>query len=239
MIFYRNALRYYDLPDAKNNISSLLRILDENPDRYSEFGLKLFDLNNWKDKGLLFLEMGDLEKVTMGMMEKNFIAFRAQQEIPVDNLTMIPFNKLGISKTLFGVEFVPGAFKKFNSIYMLPFFKINYPERGLTLCAPIPAYPMKDLMEEYGIQPVKLSIWNDPSLTFYKLGSLNLTISETYERIFIILNQFKLNLDLFKMFPLKDILIVAIEKYQGAYLPFEKKTGLKPITIHEGKKKFS
>lgn len=235
-IFYRKAIKYFSYVPAIDNLEKVLGIIDENPTSISKFGFESYHLNKWRNQGLIFLDMGDVGGVTITKIQEKIKEFIIQNDLPVGDIKMIPFDLIGINKTLLGIEILEGVFKKFNSIYNLPYFIFDSSFR-MGACGPSQSGSMKELMEEYDIKQVTLSVWNDTNLTFFELGPKSITITETYERIFLLTNHLKINVNLFKMFPIKDSIIVAVEKYPGAYKSFQQKTGIKPITISRSSSK--
>lgn len=238
VITYRKALNYFNYAPALENIEKVFEEINKNPKTISKFGIELYEFNNWKDKGLIFLDMGNIDNLTRENLQLKLKEFVIQNEILLDYLIIIFFKVMGIDKTLLGIEVTPGVFKKFNSIYTLPYSifetNINKLEKIYT---PSQGGSMKELIEEYGIEKINLSIWTDTTLLFYDLGPQSLTITEMYERIYILTKHLKEDLSLIKIFPFKDKLVAAIEEFSGVYDAFQQKTGLEPIILIPASKK--
>jgi len=236
-ITFRKSINFNNNAPALGSLENVLDDIYKNPKLISKFGFEAYDYNNWRNKGLVFLDMGNLKKLTMGELQIRLKEFVILNEIPLENFTMIFFDVMGIEKTLLGIEIIPGVFNKFNSIYMMPYTVLQPNSYQLATYGPSQTGSMKELVDEYGIKEIKLSIWHDSTLTFYELGSTTMKLTEMYERSYLFTKHLKVNLSLIKMFPLKDILVLAVEQFSGAYDAFQQKTGLEPITLVKNSKK--
>lgn len=185
-------------------------------------------MTSWENKGLLFFDMGDVNDVTLLEISKKLKEFIKINEVPRDNLKMVPHD----DKNLIMIEIVSNAFKKFNLTHPQPYFGLD-PKGELVAYHPYEG-SMQEIFQILNIRSVKLSIWKDDTLLFYSLGELEkLSLGEFMNKIKILCRYLKITPNKIKLFPFQKIMIAAIEKFPGAFIPFQKATNIEPIEVED------
>lgn len=226
-IYYGGALKYIrDHTPAKENMEKAIEEINQNHKLVSMFGFIPFTITKWDRRGLIFYDMGNIKNSTISEIGKLLVNFRSKFEIPNNKLFMVSHKE----KTLSVIEIFDGAFKKFNLIYQEPFFGLNL-DREFTAFAPHQG-SLEAIAKEFGIKEVHFPSWVKYDLNFYSVGNLkDITVGELYELINILRIYLKIDPERIKMFPTKETFIAAIEKYPGAFKPFQKALKIKPIEV--------
>lgn len=226
-IFYGGALKYIeDHALSKDNMMKAIEEINQNHKIVETFGFIPFKITKWDKRGLVFYDMGNVGDKNMKEIAELLVKFRSKFEIPNKNLYMVTRKE----KSFTVVEIIEGAFKKFNLIYQEPFFSLNIQDK-ISGHAPHQG-TFEEIVKEFGIKEAQIPSWADYNLTFYSLGQAEeITISELQEIIIILRYYLKVDPERLKMFNTKETLIAAVEKYPGAFKPFQKALKIKPIEV--------